>query len=168
MCTIISGEHYTKPATAGLHDSSKEILHLGARYKLRALGSNKIFQAEHTLIEPLTTLDHLEIPSNPDVIDPADVQRCLTADELHQLWNSASESISDNKRLFLHWHQRLGHPIKKTMYRLAMKGIIPKRLAKVTKIPLCAAYIFSKAQKRPWRTSNPKVGTIRDRKDTCL
>ena len=53
------------------------------------------------------------------------------------------------------------------MYCLAKKGIIPKRLAKVTKVPLCAACIFAKAHKRPWRTSNPKVGSIRDRKDTC-
>ena len=100
ICTIISGEHYTKPATAGLHDTSKEILHLGARYKIRALGTNKIFHADHILIEPLTSTDHLEIPPNPAVIDPADVQRCLTAAELHQLWNSASQSTSDDERLF--------------------------------------------------------------------
>ena len=53
------------------------------------------------------------------------------------------------------------------MRRLAEKGIIPKRLAKVKRMPLYAACIFAKAHKRAWR-GKKKHKNIRKEEETSV
>ena len=53
------------------------------------------------------------------------------------------------------------------MRRLAKKGIIPKRLAKVKRMPLCAACIFAKAHKRAWR-GKKKHKNIQKEEETSI
>ena len=155
ICTIISQSFTTEKALPG-HSS----------YKLRILGSNTTLHASHSDLEPMCANDPALLPSSTSDIDPAALQRFLTQDEIQQLWNLHQDTYSDSEKLFLYWHRRLDHPSNKTIRRLAQKGILPKALAKVTKMPLCPAFIFAKAHKRAWRTKSKTCSVIRDAKDT--
>ena len=62
-----------------------------------------------------------------------------------------SEFTADEK-LFGYWHRRLRHAPKKYIRRLAKRGCIPCRLAKVKRMPLCPACVFADASKTKWRT----------------
>ena len=56
----------------------------------------------------------------------------------------------------MRWHYRLGHLSFKKLARLAEKGYIPKKLAKV-RAPKCAGCIYGKMHRVPWRTkAQPK------------
>jgi hypothetical protein len=51
----------------------------------------------------------------------------------------------------LYWHYKLGHLPFSVINRMAMTGLLPKRLA-TTKDPKCAACLFGQSTKRPWRS----------------
>ena len=46
------------------------------------------------------------------------------------------------------------------MIKLAKKGIIPRNIQKIKKVPPCAACIFARAHKGAWRTPYKKVRQI--------
>lgn len=70
------------------------------------------------------------------------------------------EKLSDEQKELLRWHIRLGHISFKTLHIFAQLGLIPKHLAKVSVLPLCASCTVANARRRPWRT-NSKPSTIR-------
>jgi hypothetical protein len=57
----------------------------------------------------------------------------------------------DPSAQLLHWHYRLGHLPFKTIQAMAHRGQLPSSL-KNCKVPQCAACLYGKATKRPWRT----------------
>jgi hypothetical protein len=57
----------------------------------------------------------------------------------------------DPSAQLLHWHYRLGHLPFKTIQAMAHQGQLPSSL-KSCKVPQCAACLYGKATKRPWRT----------------
>jgi hypothetical protein len=62
-------------------------------------------------------------------------------------------SAGDLLAEFLHYHHRFGHCSPKKMQRMAVQGIIPRRLAKC-KVPLCCtSCLYGEATRRPWRQS---------------
>ena len=71
------------------------------------------------------------------------------------------EGISD-EALLLRYHRKFGHISFSRLQDMAKTGVIPKRLRKC-RIPMCLAYMYSKATKRPWKgkklTYEPKVIT---------
>ena len=71
----------------------------------------------------------------------------LTEEEIKRLWNNKEETFTEDELLYACWHRRLRHRNKKDVKRLADKGIMPKRLAKIKRAPLCAECIFAKAHK---------------------
>ena len=135
-------------------------------YTIRVLGSKEHHNVHHSDLDALSPHQPSEVPASHTDIDPASLQKCLTREDLSQIWEHSPDSISPDQRLFLYWHQRLDHPTMQTMHKLALKGVIPRRLSKVTKMPPCAACIFAKMQKRRWREAHSKGGSIRDAKDT--
>ena len=79
------------------------------------------------------------VPPNPQVRN--------LLDQLHQ---QQSEPMSENQREYLRIHSALNHLPHNKMKRLAESNVIPKKF-KNMKPPLCAACIFGKQHKRPWR-----------------
>lgn len=69
-------------------------------------------------------------------------------------------TLSPEQQEMLRWHHRLLHLPFQQIRDLAQKGFLPKFLSKVKLFPPCAACIFGKSHKRPWRTSKKK-GSIR-------
>jgi GAG-pre-integrase domain len=57
----------------------------------------------------------------------------------------------DPSAALLHWHYRLGHLPFKTLQAMAHQQQLPRELA-TCKIPQCAACLYGKATKHPWRT----------------
>ena len=55
-----------------------------------------------------------------------------------KLW-SAGGLLGRDKREFLVWHHRLIHCNFKPLLRLSKRGIIPRKLRRVIKIPPCVA-----------------------------
>ena len=53
---------------------------------------------------------------------------------------------------------RLRHKPQKYIRRLAKRGIIPKRLEKVDRMPMCAACKLADASKRNWKSGSSKKG----------
>ena len=85
-------------------------------------------------------LPHTVLPDN----DPAVV---LNDEEDVQGRNESAE--------LLDYHLRFGHASFTKLQIMAMLGLIPSRL-KRCRIPVCAACMYGKATKRPWRTKLPK------------
>ena len=60
------------------------------------------------------------------------------------------------------WHHRLYHLPYRILFLLASIGNIPKRLLECrNKNPLCVAYQFGQAHRRPWRVKGKKSSSIR-------
>ena len=114
------------------------------------------------LIKP----DPADIPHSPTDLDPEVVHKCLTKEDLHKLWNcSIDDTVSKEHRVTLYWHHRLRHLTLIGLKKLAKRGLIPKCILKVKKMPLCAACAFAKAHRRNWRSKGSKrKGEIRSRK----
>ena len=53
-----------------------------------------------------------------------------------------------------------------TLRRLATRGILPSCIAKILKLPLCAACTFAKAHRRNWRHKGKQSRSIRKSTDT--
>lgn len=66
--------------------------------------------------------------------------------------NNKSHGRSEDE--LLEYHLRFGHAPFKKLQIMAREGVIPKRLARCRQ-PLCAACMFGKATKRPWRQKTP-------------
>jgi hypothetical protein len=59
--------------------------------------------------------------------------------------------IKDDAHILMNWHIRLGHLPFSRLKQMALKGILPKRLAHLDS-PVCLACQFGKATKRAWRS----------------
>ena len=64
----------------------------------------------------------------------------------------SNEKLSDED-LYIHWHNKLGHPTNAQMKRMLKTTSLPRRLkAIIDKPPICQACQFGKQHRRPWRT----------------
>jgi hypothetical protein len=57
----------------------------------------------------------------------------------------------------LRMHHRFNHTPMSKLQTMARQGILPRRLSKC-EIPACAACLYMKAKRRPWRTKSTKEG----------
>ena len=57
-----------------------------------------------------------------------------------------------DERELLVSHHRMNHCSFKYLIRLSKRGIIPRKLINIRKLPPCVACIFGKYHKRSWRT----------------
>jgi hypothetical protein len=77
------------------------------------------------------------------------------ADKVHIIPNEDVEvQASTPQARLLAWHYRLGHLPFRKIQQLAKRGDLPAALS-MCPIPKCAACLFGKATRRPWRTRAP-------------
>jgi hypothetical protein len=73
--------------------------------------------------------------------------------ETEKILNAMRSPLSKMDREYLRIHHRLKHLSRRDMFKLAKKGIIPRRFGKPDyEPPQCAACIFGKQRRRSWRT----------------
>ena len=130
------------------------------QYTIRPLNS-KVCQivdaADITGIEP----EPADIPDTPNDVDSQIMTECLSEADLEQLWSGNVDStINKNERLALYWHHRLRHAPLTCLHRLARRGVLPKAILLVRKLPLCAACAFATAYRRGWQTKTPTFSII--------
>ena len=123
-------------------------------YEVRQLDSSKRNKVNKVqIINP----DPANIPESHQDLDAEIMTRCMTREDLEKLWNcSIDDMVSEENRLTLYWYHRLQHIPLKHLKRLSERGIIPKCIAIIVKMPLCAACAFSTAHRRNWRFKKSK------------
>jgi hypothetical protein len=83
-------------------------------------------------------------------VDPSDVEHLLKP-----------QSISPLQEEMMSYHYRLHHMQFPQLIVLADKGVIPKRLASLKgRCPICVAFLFGQAHKRPWRSKSKQKHPI--------
>ena len=109
--------------------------------------------------------DPADIPETIEDMDPEVVQTCLMEEDLHKLWScSIDDTVSKENRVTLYWHYRLRHLTLTGLKKLARRGLLPKCILDVKKMPLCAACTFAKSHRKNWRfKGSKKRGKIRSR-----
>ena len=131
------------------------------RVQVRPLNSEKKFTLQPDTITTIRP-DPSDIPTSPDHIDRQLITHELTAEEAAQLWSpSSDDTVPHEDRVTLHWHHRLRCAPLITLKRLAKRGVLPKCILKVSRMPLCASCAFSKAHRRGWRVRGGKQHHIR-------
>ena len=81
----------------------------------------------------------------------------LTREDMANMW-STKDLLRQNERDLLVWHYRLNHCSLKFLFRLSKRGLIPRKLGKIRKIPPCVACLFVKSHKMPCRTKRKRPG----------
>ena len=64
------------------------------------------------------------------------------------------DKVENNSLQLLHYHHKYGHIPFARLKQMAKQGIIPSHLQHA-KIPACAACLFGRATRRPWRHKTP-------------
>ena len=106
--------------------------------------------------------DPAETPTSPTDIDQSSIANFLTKDDLKQLWSPRSDdTMAETSRITLYWHHRLRCAPLCHLKGLAKRGVIPKCIASVKRMPLCASCAFAAAHRRQWRTKNKTKRHIR-------
>ena len=71
-------------------------------------------------------------------------------------------ALSPVQQELMNWHHRLYHLPFRHIFRLAILGILPKRIPECrAKPPMCVACQFGQAHRCPWRVKGKKSGSIR-------
>ena len=128
----------------------------------RLLNSRQELVISELMLEPSQSTPE-DLPSISDLTESSDavsvpeVTKELSEMDLKWLWDQGTSDLTDNQKLYSYWHKRLQHPTHETIKRLDMHRVILKRIATVTKPPLCAACVFAKAHKRSWRSKGDSV-----------
>ena len=126
------------------------------RYKVKPIKGDAPFVVQPDNILSLTP-DPADIPHSSTEIEPTSIANILTKDDLERLWNPTSDdTVSEESRTTLYWHHRLRCAPLKHLHRLATRGVIPKCIKKVKRMPLCASCAFAAAHRRRWRTKGEK------------
>ena len=132
-------------------------------YVVKDTKGNK-YRVAREHLQHFNTPDIAKIPTTPD--DLCAVAPYLSKDQLVELYKCVANpsSLTPVQEEFLSWHNRLGHMPFAQMKRLADRGALPRRFAKVS-CPKCASCLFGKQHRRPWRTSKSDGGSIRQAND---
>ena len=131
------------------------------RFQVRSLNSAKQFTLGVTDLHTPRP-DPADSPPTPLDVGAQTLTQCLSPDDLQTLWSrKADDTVPEIDRLTLAWHHRLRCAPLVTLHRLANRGVIPKRIASVRRMPLCASCIFASAHRRNWRVRGQKQSSIR-------
>ena len=85
-------------------------------------------------------------------------------DDLKKIWDKEDTTYDDDEKFLLYYYERTRHSPIKYVKKLALRGVIPRRLANVKKNPMCASYKLVDATKINWKASSSKMG-IRNGRD---
>ena len=148
LCQIISSEHKNGINTC----------------KVKVLGSQDVVTLSQSSVEPVCAPDPSAIPKDIEDIDIELLQKKLSEDDIKKIWDKKDTTYDDDEKLFLYWHQRTRYTPIEYVKILALRWVIPRRLAKIKRIPKCAPCKLADATKRNWKTSSSKMG-IRNGRD---
>ena len=126
--------------------------------KVKVLGSNDMITLPQISVEPVCAPDPSSIPESISDIDTEALQDLLSNEDMKKIWDNTDTTYTEDEKLCLYWHMRLRHKPQIYIRRLAKRGIIPKRLKKVDRIPMCAVCKLAEASKRNWKSSSSKKG----------
>ena len=102
--------------------------------------------------DPLTTTEiPSQIPINLEEVEKYVVGDKLTRKDMENMWSN-EELLGWYKRYILVYNHRLNHCSFKYLLKISKRGIIPRKLRKIRKLPPCVAFIFGNPHKRPWST----------------
>ena len=121
----------------------------GGTWKIRVLGQDKSLEAVEDLLTP--TRSSSQIPTNLEEVYKDLIGAELTREDIAKLC-STEDLLGWDEREILFWHQRPNHCSFKSLIRLSSRGVIPRKLIKIRKLPPFVACIFGKSHKRPWST----------------
>ena len=131
------------------------------RYTIRPLNGTTTSVSSPSKLKEIPP-NPVDIPTGPADVDTEVMTQTLSKEDLDRLWSGDSDStITDDQRITLYWHHRLRCCPLVTLHRLAKRGVLPKRILKVLKMPLCASCAFATAHRRAWRTKAKKTRGIR-------
>ena len=141
--------------------TKQETNELENKYTIRPLNSTTSYEvAAKDIVEIRPS--PADIPTSPAEVDTEVMTECLTKEDLETLWSgNIDNTMNKNERLSLYWHHRLRHAPLKYLHRLATRGVLPKAILLVRKLPLCAACAFATAHRRGWRTKSKSNRPIR-------
>ena len=122
-----------------------------ATTKIRVMNSDTEVVVPSSSITSINDPEPSDVLQCPDTIDAASVTEVMSREKIKELWETPDSDFTKDERLFYYWHKRLRHAPKKYIRRLAKRGLLPKQLEKVKRMPLCAACAFADASKRNWR-----------------
>eukprot|EP00957_Ditylum_brightwellii_P099262 7561059-Ditylum_brightwellii.AAC.1 len=117
-----------------------------------------ILNSTNKLLSPISTLPPIDDPDPADIpqscsdIDLNTMYLLVSKEDLEKLWHRDQITISDDLKLYMYWNQWLQYPSHITIPRLSQRGVPPPSIKHIRKVPPCAAYLFTKAQRRDWRT----------------
>ena len=133
------------------------------RYKVRELNTTKNIVVAEDKVEGIRP-DPSDLPADPTSIDTQAFTEVVTMDDLKRIWSGDIDSTTTEEELVtLFWHHRLHCAPFITLQRLAKRGVIPKCILKVKKMPLCASCAFGSAHRRAWRSKGKKGKGVRDK-----
>ena len=147
--------------TIAIIDKQYTIADGSHRYKVRPLNSSTTVTLTANDIMAIRP-DPTDIPSSPNDVDRETMTHCLTEAEMQQIWSSDSDNtVSEPSRQTLYWHHRLRCAPLRTLHRLSERGLIPKCIARVKKMPLCASCAYAAAHRKGWRVKGQAPSSIR-------
>ena len=89
----------------------------------------------------------------------------IPENEIDAIISSVDDKTSELQRELLSHHYRLKHLPFSALKKLALKGVLPKKLASV-KPPLCYPCIMGKQHRKPWRGRGKQLKKIRKATET--
>jgi len=93
--------------------------------------------------------DPVDIPKPHQDLNEKIMTSCIIKENLEKLWNfPIDDTVSEENRITLYWHHRLQHEPLISLKRLTERGIIPKCITKIIKMPLCPTCVFSTTQRK--------------------
>ena len=114
--------------------------------KIRPLNSSDEIVVPNSEITSLSVPEPSDVPNSADNVNVHHMPEVI--DKIQKLWNLNDSDFNEDEKLFYYWHKRLRHAPKKHIRRLAKRGVLPKRLQFVKRMPICAACAFADAAKR--------------------
>jgi len=149
-----------KKQTISIIDKQYMVADRIVRYKICPLSSSKkatLMASKVVAICP----DPADIPLSTSYVDRETIYNELTEHNIKQLCSSASDdTVLEASRLILYWHHHLYWSPLWTLHRLATCGLIPRHIAKITKMPLCASYAYAAAYRKGWRAKGQSSSSI--------
>ena len=136
------------------------------KYKIRHLNESSEIEVDDEALTEISP-EPADIPTSVKDVDTKLLEQTLPEEHVKRLWDGdLAATVPEADRVTLYWHHRLRHAPLVTLRRLSIRGILPKCIQNVVKMPLCAACAFATAHRRNWRVKGKAPDGIRQQSHT--
>ena len=136
------------------------------KYKIRHLNESSEIEVDDEALTEISP-EPADIPTSVKDVDTKLLEQTLPEEHVKRLWDGdLDDTVPEADRVTLYWHHRLRHAPLVTLRRLSIRGILPKCIQNVVKMPLCAACAFATAHRRNWRVKGKAPDGIRQQSHT--